>query len=172
MIKCQKISKGKFWFTLMLSMIFAGLANATTMFFSGPSGGYGGNYFKDPVSIEYQNLIEIRVRSGAYIDSIQTVYNDRMGQGRYVKSQNGGNGGQLSVFKLQPGEYITRISGKYGAFVDSLTVYTSKGRQKRWGGTGGNAHYNYVAPPGTKIHGFFGRSGKFVDAIGVIYKIR
>ena len=153
---------------LLSNILFASNGLAETFSFLGPSGGRGGNYYSDAQTGGRQ-LIEVRIRSGAFIDAIQTVYVDAIGQ-KYESKRYGGGGGNLDVFKLQPGEYITRISGKYGSFVDSLLIQTNKGRAKGWGGTGGSANYTYTAPPGSSIHGFFGRSGRFIDSVGVILK--
>lgn len=143
------------------------VAYAETFTFLGSSGGAGGNYFSDP-QIGGLRVVEVRIRSGAYIDAIQFVYEQKVTKQIIEGKKHGGSGGTLSVFKLQPDEYITRITGKHGNFVDSLQLVTNKGRTKGWGGTGGSVHYTYSAPPGTEIHGLFGRSGAFLDAVGVI----
>ena len=141
-------------------------ASAETFSFLGPSGGPGGNYFADNQTGGLR-VVEVRVRSGAYIDAVQFVYENKIGQVITGKI-HGGQGGNLDVFKLQPGETITRVTGKHGNYIDSMQLVTSKGRTKGWGGTGGSVHYTYSAPPGSRIHGLFGRSGVYVDALGVI----
>lgn len=153
---------------VLSSILLVGNALAETFSFLGPSGGGGGNYYSDH-QIGGRQLIEVRIRSGTLIDAIQTVYVDALGQ-KFVSKRYGGGGGNLDIFKLVPGEYITRISGKYGSFVDSLLIQTNKGRAKGWGGTGGSVNYTYTAPPGSRIHGFFGRSGSLIDSVGVILK--
>jgi hypothetical protein len=133
----------------------------------GPSGGKGGAVFDEPAGFaeaQVNNIAELRVRSGAYIDSIQVVYITPR-----QSVQHGGNGGTLSVFRLEPDEYITVLGGKYGDYVDSLYIQTSKGRNQRWGGSGGNAQFIYRAPKGSWIGGFLGRSGNYLDAIGVYF---
>jgi hypothetical protein len=142
------------------------MASAETFSFLGPSGGPGGNYFSDYQTGGLQ-VTEVRVRSGAYIDAVQFVYKNGAGE-EIVGQLHGGNGGVLSVFKLQQGEHITRITGKHGDFVDSFQLVTNYGRTKGWGGAGGSSHYTYSAPPGSSIYGLFGRSGVYVDAVGVI----
>lgn len=142
------------------------LASAETFTFLGPSGGQGGNYFSDKQTGGLR-VTEVRVRSGAFIDAIQFVYKNVIDQ-EIAGQQHGGNGGNPSVFKLQQGEYITRITGKHGDFIDSFQLVTNYGRIKGWGGTGGSSHYTYSAPPGSSIFGLFGRSGVYVDAVGVI----
>lgn len=155
--------------SLQISNVFA-----ATFSYCGPSGGVGGNHFSDlqasgQHSSDNRKLVEIRIRSGAFIDGIQTVYENRIGQ-RNESSWHGGSGGKLSVFKLAPDEYVIRINGKYGRFVDHIEIITSKGRHKGWGATGGAKHFVYNAPPGSHVHGFGGHAGKFIDSIGVIFK--
>lgn len=142
--------------------------NSKGLTFLGPSGGGGGQYYANKKQSDWR-LVEVRVRSGAFIDAIQTVHENVIGQ-KYVSKRFGGGGGNLEVFTLAAGEHITRISGKYGNFVDSLQIETNTGRVKGWGGVGGAVNYTYSAPAGTHIYGFFGRSGAFIDSIGVILK--
>lgn len=151
------------------TLICGGNAGAETLSYLGPSGGGGGSYYSSTKSSGLR-LVEIRIRSGALIDAIQTVHVNAIGQ-EVVSDRFGGGGGSIDVFKLAPGEFVTRISGKYGVFVDSLLIQTNTGRAKGWGGTGGAVNYTYSAPPGTSIHGFWGRSGELVDSIGVILKV-
>jgi hypothetical protein len=166
--------------TTLLSLCFlfitipTSVAFAKTFSYCGSSGGTGGNRFSDlETSGEYSSddrrLVEIRIRSGDFIDGIQTVYENQIGD--IIESPwHGGTGGNLSVFKLDPDEYITRISGKYGWYIDRIEIVTSKGRNKGWGGMGGAKHYIYNAPPGSHIHGFGGAAGVYIDSIGVIFK--
>jgi hypothetical protein len=49
-------------------------------------------------------------------------------------------------------------------------MQTDKGKTITAGGPGGDADYTYEAPPGFEIAGFYGRSGEFVDAIGVVLR--
>lgn len=134
----------------------------------GDSGGDGGrlcivylNYGND-----YQ-LAEIRVWSGSWIDALQTIYVNRYTGERVESSRCGGSGGDLSVFALDPDEYLTLVYGQYGDYVDSMTVVTNKQRLKTWGGDGGLADYFYGGPKGIKIVGFKSHAGQYVDAIGV-----
>jgi hypothetical protein len=120
-------------------------AFASTFSYCGPSGGVGGNFFSDlSISGEHSSddrkLVEIRIRSGDFIDGIQTVYENQIGQ-RFESPWHGGTGGNLSVFKIDPDEYVTRISGKYGWYIDHLEIVTSKGRNKGWGGMGGAKNF-------------------------------
>ena len=49
-------------------------------------------------------------------------------------------------------------------------MVTNKVQVKNWGGAGGNVDFSYEGPPGTHIHGFFGRAGKYLDSIGVLMR--
>jgi hypothetical protein len=159
---------------LLFIAISANVVFAKTFSYCGSSGGGGGDSFSDLEISGYgssddRKIVEIRIRSGDFIDGIQTVYENQIGQ-RTESPWHGGTGGNLSIFKLDPDEYITRISGKYGWYVDRIEIVTSKGRNKGWGGMGGAKHYIYNAPPGSHIHGFGGAAGVYIDSIGVIFK--
>lgn len=163
-----------FFSSLLLILIPMSHVVASTFSYNGPSGGVGGVQFSDlqisgGYSSDNRRLTEIRIRSGAFVDGIQTVYENQTGQ-KFESPWHGGSGGTLSVFKLEPDEFVTRISGKYGWYVDRIEIVTNKGRNKGWGGTGGAKHFIYNAPPASYIHGFGGSSGRFVDSIGVIFK--
>jgi hypothetical protein len=141
----------------------------------GPSGGLGGQHFSDgqPAgefsSDDKRRIVQITIRSGSWIDSIQTTYKNMLNQS--IQSvQHGGNGGIKEVFTLGSDEHVTRISGKYGWWIDSILIETNKGRVKGWGGSGGSKGFVYNAPSGSKIQGFFGHSGSFLDSIGIILK--
>ena len=150
---------------------------------SGPSGGYGGgpfdggdfNYLRSAFSLPYPTIAgnvqiaHVTVFSGDYIDSIQVTYAPSPGiTGQPGK--HGGDGGSRRDLLLQPGEYITEVSGRYGDYVDSLTIRTggSRSQTMKWGGRGGSQSFDYWAPPGSQIVGFWGRSGDYIDAIGVL----
>ena len=141
-------------------------ASAETFSFCGASGGTGGNEYTDS---QTQGLIvtEVRIWHGSRIDAIQFVYKNKQG-GKIEGTKHGGNGGTLSVFMLQPGETIVKITGKHGTVIDSMQLLTSNGREQRWGGSGGSVNYTYSAPPGSSIFGLFGRAGTYIDALGVI----
>ena len=80
---------------------------------------------------------------------------------------HGGSGGAGQTFNLSDLEHIVRIDGRYGSFVNSITITTDSGLTQTFGGTGGSADFTYQAPEGFEISGFAGRAGAFIDAIGV-----
>lgn len=148
---------------------------------TGPWGGSGGSPFDDAeYLIHYRSfdfevvvapvqIASVSISSGSLIDSIQVIYtrnSDILGQ----PGRHGGGGGSRRDLVLQPGEYITEVSGRSGDYVDSLTIRTggSRSQTMTWGGTGGTRSFSYVAPPGTQIFGIWGRSGEYVDRIGLL----
>ena len=128
----------------------------------GPAGGTGGYLFDDGPAIG--RIADVLIRSGAYIDSILVIEENPT----TIHPQHGGDGGHLDIFTLASDEYITEVSGRYGRYVDSLTIQTNKGQIGHWGGSGGVQDFDFQAPSGYAIVGFWGRSGAYVDAIGVI----
>jgi len=72
------------------------------------------------------------------------------------------------------GEYITKITGKTGKYVNSIRIYTNKKTSPTYGlGKGdwsGGRSFTITAPSGKEIVGFYGRSGKYVDAIGAVIR--
>jgi hypothetical protein len=145
----------------------------------GPSGGSGGRAFSDLAEIESLQgtpfrVAEVRVSHGKSVDSVQMVLQIFGAQSteRPLK-KHGGDGGTIAVLRLGEDECIIGISGKYGRVVDSLRVHTNlRPSPITYGGKGGDAEFNYWAPTGTEIIGFYGREGRIVDAIGVILRWR
>ena len=130
-----------------------------------PVGGNGGKLFDDTARIpDSSKVTKVLVRHGELIDAIRIVHDD------VDLDWHGGEGGHEEFFQLAPDEYIISISGQYGQFIDSLYIHTSTGRVSKlcFGGRGGHKSYNFTAPDGYEIVGFFGRSGQWIDSIGVI----
>ena len=84
----------------------------------GPSGGQGGNPFSDD-GLPF-NIAQINVWSGSYIDAIQLTYG-----GGSRSPKHGGNGGSLTTYNIEAGEYITEVFGRYGSYVDLLYISTN-----------------------------------------------
>lgn len=76
-------------------------------------GGNGGQAFADDLT-ETCQLVEVIIRSGDRIDSIQGVWLTPSGS-RISGAVHGGRGGRLASFTLEPGEVITRVDGRWGA---------------------------------------------------------
>jgi hypothetical protein len=132
------------------------------------AGGRGGIPFADPDFPAGGRLAEIRVLSGERIDAIQAVY--RMPDGRFREgAYHGGTGGRVTIFRLDPDEYVTGISGRCGDRIDSLRIHTNKRTSPLFGGRGGNRSFRIQVPRGSMASGFAGRAGDSLDALGLIH---
>jgi len=116
----------------------------------------------------------MNVKSGATIDSIDLTFEVPAAPGGYPQEKHvhcGGAGGNANqTLKLDPDEYIVRIAGNYGNFVDTMFVQTSKGQMRNYGNKDSKAKgtFDYIAPQGTAITGLVIKSCQYVDALGVI----
>jgi hypothetical protein len=148
------------------------LCMAPMSFGQGPTptdiaGGGGGSPFSDFAPPSGGRILEIQVFSGERVDAVQLLY--ELPDGRTALGQrHGGPGGSPNVFRLDSDEYITGISGRYGDQVDSISIQTNKRTSPLLGGNGGKRDYRIGVPPGFQAIGFIGRSGKYLDAIGLI----
>ena len=133
----------------------------------GPSGGGGGAWFGDPVPADGVRVSQILVWHGDYIDGIQLQYSDGT-----TTPIHGGSGGSLATFSLGPEDFISTVSGRYGDYVDSLTISTNVEMFPQLGGNGGNRNYIYGAFVNLEIIGFIGASGSYVDALGIVARSR
>lgn len=149
-------------------------------FVFGPSGGTGGNSGVTDSDVDQLNLLNppssppsrverVEVFGGEFIDAIQFFHESSDGVSKPFV-QHGGPGGDEHQLNLAREEHITKISGRYGEFVDFIVMETDKDQKIEAGGAGGLGQYAYEAPPDFEIVGFYGRSGEFVDAVGVVLR--
>jgi|HubBroStandDraft_3_1064219.scaffolds.fasta_scaffold15322_5 hypothetical protein len=142
----------------------------------GPSGGTGGGYCETNDVNPTWKLKSINVWSSSWIDRIDMEFDEGKAEPRPVHC--GGTGGQPNrVLTLAPREYIVRVKGRYGNFVDYLYVQTNgpSGMKFRdFGNKNSTAmgEFDYIAPEGLAIAGFVIRSGTYVDAVGVVLRKR
>jgi hypothetical protein len=140
-----------------------GQRDAQTKIFGGP----GGNSFTDQGIPSDAQVTEVRISAAKFVDSVQLTY--VLPDGRtFTSPRRGGSGGELSVFSLDPDEYITGLSGRCGTYIDSLRIYTNKRTSPLYGGIGGGPEFRIETPRGRQAVGFTGRSGKYLDAIGLV----
>jgi hypothetical protein len=132
------------------------------------AGGNGGNAFSDRNIPEGATLSEIRVRGGENIVSIQAAY--ALKDGHTLEGPvHGGQGGNLNVFRLNPGEYITGISGRSGIYLESLTLQTNQRTSQAFGGSGGDKAFTITVPQGKMAVSLAGRAGEYLDSISLNY---
>jgi len=127
-------------------------------------GGTGGEEFSDNLT-EIARVKEVRIRSGAYINSIQLIW--EVPDGSTVQGErHGGPGGNFHFFLLATDEFITRIdvgAGTGASPVDCLTFYSSRGTKY---GPYGNVRGPQNRISGGPINGFHGRAGDLLYRIG------
>eukprot|EP00344_Euplotes_crassus_P002747 CAMPEP_0197003528 /NCGR_PEP_ID=MMETSP1380-20130617/7758_1 /TAXON_ID=5936 /ORGANISM="Euplotes crassus, Strain CT5" /LENGTH=468 /DNA_ID=CAMNT_0042422051 /DNA_START=49 /DNA_END=1456 /DNA_ORIENTATION=- len=70
---------------------------------------------------------------------------------------------------LAVGETITKISGKHGNVIDSMTVTTSLGKIYTFGGTGGSFSYSLFIPSGKTVTSIAGGTGGHLHNFSVYY---
>uniref|UniRef100_A0A7C9DXH2 Jacalin-type lectin domain-containing protein n=1 Tax=Opuntia streptacantha TaxID=393608 RepID=A0A7C9DXH2_OPUST len=142
----------------------------------GPWGGEGGQPWDDGV---YTGVRKIRLtRSGEAICSIQIEY-DRNGQSAWAVQHGAQNEACTHLVKFNyPSEFLACISGYYDALfgdgrkmvVRSLSFQTNRAKYGPFGKEIGT-HFSSAKTEG-KVIGFYGRSGQFLDAIGVHMQCR
>ncbi|XP_019259608.1 PREDICTED: uncharacterized protein LOC109237713 isoform X3 [Nicotiana attenuata] len=138
-----------------------------------PLGGTGGsqwNYMlKSPIR-------EILIAHGDCIDSI--IFRTVTEQGTIIESTKfGGDGGRRDkvVIEATPLEYLTDIKGTIGLccghlVIKSLCFITNAKNYGPFGCEDGGTPFSLVMEEGVAIVGFHGRSGLYLDAIGVYLK--
>uniref|UniRef100_A0A0D9XIC6 Jacalin-type lectin domain-containing protein n=1 Tax=Leersia perrieri TaxID=77586 RepID=A0A0D9XIC6_9ORYZ len=136
----------------------------------GPWGGNGGS-FRD-IKVPPRHLDSLMICSGSVIDALGFSYKDADGK-QHTTPSWGGLGGISRTIKLGESEVVTEVSGTIGLFhglpnvITSLSIVTNV----RCYGPFGNAMGTPFATPmlgsNNSIVGFYGRSGSYVDAIGV-----
>ena len=137
----------------------------------GPSGGNGGRKFADsPISLT-SRVTQVQMRSNGSIEAVQLMAECPDGTSISL-GLHGGTDGQLEVFPLDRDEYIVGITGRVGPVVESLQIHTNKKSSMTYGGSSEGSDYQYMAPDGTEIIGFWGRSGEMADSISIIVRQR
>ncbi|KAJ1276311.1 hypothetical protein BS78_05G204700 [Paspalum vaginatum] len=137
-----------------------------------PWGGNGGK--PEDMNVAPYRLERITVSSGTIIDSIEFSYTDHNGHCHTIGPW-GGYGGNNDPVKLDPSEFLTGVSGSIGPFqklpkvVTSLTFVTNAHSYGPYG-EGRGTPFHFPIQSNGCIVGFFGRYGRYLDAIGVYMK--
>jgi hypothetical protein len=146
-----------------IGLIYAPIILETTIY-----GGSGGLGFSDASVPPGARITEIRVNAGKMIDSIRAMYVTKDGYA-LEGPHHGGSGGRSNVLRMDPDEYITGISGRYGNNLESIVFRTNKRTSPKYGGNGGRTDFSVDVPRGSVAVGFCGRSSAYVDALGLTY---
>lgn len=130
-------------------------------------GGNGGSAFDYSRAMLAEARIErILIRTGARVDALHTTYSSGL------SFWHGGGGGSARQISLQPHEYIrevrlSRVKKRGSYLISSIQITTSAGQVLRGGKE--KDVVSYTAPAGKQIIGFYGRSGKEIDRLGVLF---
>ncbi|KAF5202819.1 Jacalin-related lectin [Thalictrum thalictroides] len=135
----------------------------------GPWGGAGGRPFEDGV---YSGIKKIYIRRDKDVVHSITIEYDKNGES--VIKKHGGDGGDEMIYRIKlnyPTESLISISGFYGPFngnevIKSLSFHTTEGRYGPFGDEAGL--YFSSTEVNAKVVGLHGRSGLYLDAIGVV----
>lgn len=144
---------------------------AQNLFYCGPSGGAGGETFVDDAIPKNSRVYEIQIFAGEYIDAIRLVHENDRGELLELR-KHGGSGGRPTIITLAPDEYLIAIEGQHNKFVHALRFYTNKRTTEWYGSRDGKYTFKYEAPEGYEIVGLNGRSGWYLDALGVLFRRR
>lgn len=131
-------------------------------------GGSNGIPFIENVT-DMKRLTKITIRSDAYIDTLQMEWINEKGE-RIIGVEHGGHaiqGGTLKQVILKDGEFLTKITGRSGNYLDNICFHTNLSVYS-FGGTGGTPFEIDLAH--SKVLCFIGRYGRFIDGFGVLYK--
>lgn len=135
----------------------------------GPAGGTGGKPFAQYIIPAGARVSSVHIYTDWVIDALRFDYaaaDDAPGSLPPI----GGLGGAHHAFELEPDEYLTGISGRYGWYVDAVRFQTNKRESPFFGGEGGIHEFEFKAPAGYEIVGLFGRAAWYIDALGVIVR--
>jgi len=157
---------------VFVSLFFYGLSHsASNIVMLESSGGNRGRQFMD-VPFQNARIHAVSVRTKTLQNKIKVIAGIRLTYKRGNQKFNGrwvgGGGDKQSTFTLRNGEYITKIYGRSGKFVDSFNLTTNQNRRQHWGGSGGSRKYVFKSTRNEPIIGIWGREGALIDAIGVI----
>ncbi|KAE8769856.1 32 kDa protein [Hordeum vulgare] len=137
----------------------------------GPWGGNGGGD-KDILEAVPRRMESITVSSGSIVDSIKFSYVDQTGQ-KHTAGPWGGSGGNQNTFMLGASEFVKEVSGTFGIYdkdrhniITSLKFITNVKTYGPFGEAKGTP-FTIPVQKNSSIVGFFGRSGIYLDALGV-----
>ncbi|MCZ0210746.1 jacalin-like lectin [Streptomyces sp. UMAF16] len=133
-------------------------------------GGSGGTEFRDtPSRLKHLTSITVHVGS-SYVNGLQCTWLLDDGEGSLDFGELHGTTGDAHNVSLGPGEYIIKVYGRCGTYVDQLAFATNQGHVfGPFGGNGGEP-FHIDLPGHAHVAAFAGRSGSHLDAISVLYR--
>ena len=138
-------------------------------------GGNGGQRFvlpkgmAQPYLSQINSIKKISLKVSHRIEKIQVTWSTRNGRG--LTQSTGEDGGRWRNILLAKGEYITKVTGRTGKFLNQITIYTSYGNQYGPFGSNAGKPFRIIVPRAHKVIGFTGNSGQCIDKIALVYQI-
>jgi hypothetical protein len=138
----------------------------------GPSGGSGGDpnpgFFMSVSEEVGEVVVHVGHRDAAAFIIVAIEFVSRQGQ----IQRFGGNGDAdyHSSFSLDTGDAIDKITGRSGAYVNTIRIWLKSGRDSGWlgGSVFSREQLEFEYDGGNqRIVGLWGRTGAWIDAIGV-----
>lgn len=146
-------------------------------------GGDGGERFSDleedlsfaELKQKYESVAvsEVKLWAGNWVDKLQMIWETE------PLPERGGSGGNSSSLKIEAGDYLKAIEvtltkpKRLGpislatSYLSSIRLRTNKGKTMSGGTTGDLGTFKLEAPENFQIVGFHGRSGKYIDRLGI-----
>jgi S1-C subfamily serine protease len=134
----------------------------------GPVGGNGGTAFDDKELPEGTRITGVKIRHGAWIDSVELLYKTADGKTESL-GQHGGQGGTEKTFLLDEGEHIQTICARGANVVESLKIITNKRQSIVFGNETTNKELRMEVQR-HEVVGFYGRAGLYLDQLGIIVR--
>jgi hypothetical protein len=143
----------------------------------GAAGGWGGEAFADPAAPVGSRVAQVVVQESCFVASIQLVYapsgaTETHGTGSGFCPGTGGWIVAPQAFQMADDEFIVGIRGNAGRVIDRMVINTNKRTLGPFGASDGGNPFTLTAPDGYAVRRLFGRSGDFLDAIGIVAERR
>jgi hypothetical protein len=127
--------------------------------------------FEDPVIPTNARITGVIVVDDGTIHGLQLVYTENGKE--YKLSMHGSPEGKENTFRLGEHEYLTGISGRCEAGLNSITFHTNKRASQRFGGAGGDNSYHLILPKDKEVIGLWGkRVEQTIIRVGLIIRSR
>ena len=115
-------------------------------------------------------VFKVHIYYDKYVHGIEFEYLKTDGSGYRDGGWSTAAGAKnCQIIELAHDEYITSLSGRSGAWVDTITIETSAGQSHRCGSSNGGSAFEYKAATGTGICSVRGGCGGHLHFIAPYY---
>lgn len=138
------------------------------------------------IGVDFTTVSKVRVYHGGALDGIKFYFGTsappvppRNYLKRIIALEPATTSRELTIgnekphyteFELSPGETITKLHFRNGAWIDAVLFETSAGRKSPMYGNANGGHLSTLeAPKGYSIVGLYGYTGRWLDGVGILY---